>query len=97
MRVTAGATRRTCARQSSLKWGAKRADCWARHRAQSIHFLGQVSGPQARFRTRCREPFTTVTTSTCFDTRSRIYLDPPFNSDRTYNILHKGSDAQQED
>ena len=24
-----------------------------------------------------------------------IYLDPPFNSDRTYNLLHKGSQAQE--
>ena len=24
-----------------------------------------------------------------------IYLDPPFNSDRTYNLLHKGSKAQE--
>jgi DNA modification methylase len=25
-----------------------------------------------------------------------IYLDPPFNSQRTYNLLHKGSEAQEE-
>jgi DNA modification methylase len=24
-----------------------------------------------------------------------IYLDPPFNSDRTYNLIHKGSKAQE--
>ncbi|MDP9150024.1 MAG: site-specific DNA-methyltransferase [Myxococcota bacterium] len=24
-----------------------------------------------------------------------IYLDPPFNSDRTYNVIHKGSQAQE--
>jgi site-specific DNA-methyltransferase (adenine-specific) len=24
-----------------------------------------------------------------------IYLDPPFNSDRTYNLIHKGSQAQE--
>jgi DNA modification methylase len=24
-----------------------------------------------------------------------VYLDPPFNSDRTYNLIHKGSQAQE--
>ncbi len=24
-----------------------------------------------------------------------IYLDPPFNSDRTYNLIYKGSQAQE--
>jgi site-specific DNA-methyltransferase (adenine-specific) len=41
----------------------------------------------------------------CFDIMDRqladesidlIYLDPPFNSDETYGLLHKGSQAQQE-
>jgi hypothetical protein len=24
-----------------------------------------------------------------------VYLDPPFNSDRTYNLIHKGSHGQE--